>query len=387
MTDGPHTPEAALGAAGATVETFTPKSPTRGRAFGRLRLLSLADAASAPPRHYLLKGLVAPGELSLWWGAPKCGKSFLLLRLGYGLAVGRRMFGRRAKPCRVLYVAAEGEGGFEGRLLALREALGDAGDAFQYIAQPTIVGLPGTDLSDLITAALKMRADMVVLDTLARTFGEGDENTAKDMGGFIAACDRLRAETGAHVAVIHHGRKDGGSSRGSGALLGAADLIVRVEKGAEGKPSRAIVEAAKDDADGDELAFRLRVIDLGRDEDGDQRSTCIAEEAEAGANSAKSLPALASAALGALTSLVFAEGQPVPSGDSMPLNTRGIREDRWREECEARRLSFAETQQSRSRVFRKAAQQLREAGQIATRGGWVWLLLPQSSADERHDAP
>ena len=77
--------------------------------------MTLADAASAPPRHYLLRGLIAPGELSLWWGPPKCGKSFLLLRLAYGLALGAGMWGRKAKPCRVLYVAAEGEGGFRRR--------------------------------------------------------------------------------------------------------------------------------------------------------------------------------------------------------------------------------------------------------------------------------
>jgi RecA-family ATPase len=77
-----------------------------------LRVLTIADAPSAPPRVYLLHGLMAPGELSVWWGAPKCGKSFLLLRLAYGLALGTGMWSRAAKPCRVLYVPAEGEGGF-----------------------------------------------------------------------------------------------------------------------------------------------------------------------------------------------------------------------------------------------------------------------------------
>src|SRR5689334_4037203 len=139
--DGSVNPEEALRDAGAQEETFAPRPPPRGKPFGRLRVLTVMDARVAPPRHYLLPGLIAPGELSLWWGAPKCGKSFVMLRLAYGLALGIGMWGREPpRPCRVLYVAAEGEGGFAARLLALADELGDAGSDFRYIAQRATVG-------------------------------------------------------------------------------------------------------------------------------------------------------------------------------------------------------------------------------------------------------
>jgi hypothetical protein len=372
--DGNHDPEAAFRAAGAREERFAASAPARGKPYGRLRVLTLADAASAPLRHYLLRGLIAPGELSLWWGPPKCGKSFLLLRLAYGLALGAGMWGRKAKPSRVLYVAAEGEGGFAARLLVLREDMGDAGEAFRYIAQRATVGPPADDLEDVIAAARDMGADVIVLDTLARTFGEGDENAAKDMGGFVASLDRLRAETGAHIAVIHHGTKEGGSARGSGALVGAADLIVKVSKGAEGEPNKATVEAAKDDADGAALAFRLRLVDLPPGEDGEPRQTCVAEEAEGDGRNHKSLSKQQREALRTLADLIVTEGQPLPAGALMPDNTNGVREDRWRAECDARRLSMAEDQKNRDRVFRRAAGDLRDAGEVAMREGWVWIL-------------
>jgi hypothetical protein len=57
--DGHHSPEAALRAAGAREGRFTPELPARGMPFGRLRVLTLADATSAPLRHYLVKGLIA----------------------------------------------------------------------------------------------------------------------------------------------------------------------------------------------------------------------------------------------------------------------------------------------------------------------------------------
>jgi hypothetical protein len=372
--DGAHDPEAAFRAVGAIEERFTPPAPLRGKPYGRLRVLTLADAAAAPPRRYLLRGLIAPGELSLWWGAPKCGKSFLLLRVAYGLALGLGMWGRKAKPCRVLYVAAEGESGFAARLLMLREALGDAGDAFRYIAQRTTVGPPADDLEDVIAAARDMGADVIVLDTLARTSGEGDENAARDMGGFIASVDRLRTETHAHVAVIHHGTKEGGSSRGSGALVGAADLIVKVSKGADGGPNTATVEDAKDDADGAALAFRLRLVDLPPGEDGEARQTCVAEEADGAGYRRKPPNGQARDALKTLADLILTEGQPIPPGALMPENMKGVRENRWRAEYDARRLSLAEDQKDRDRVFRRAAKALRDAREIGMRDGWVWML-------------
>lgn len=372
--DGHANPEGAFRASHAREERFGPKPPPRGKPFGRLHVLTLADARGAPPRRYLLPGLIAPRELSLWWGAPKCGKSFLMLRLAYGLALGCGMWGREpGRACRVLYVAAEGEGGFAARLLALADVLGDAGDAFRYIAQRTTVGPPGTDLANVIEAAKDMGADVIVLDTLARTFGEGDENAARDMGGFVAAVDDLREATGAHVAVIHHGTKEGGSSRGSGALLGAADLIVKVTRGTgEGEPNRATVEAAKDDADGAALAFRLRAVALPPAPDGAERRTCIAEEAEGAGASRKSLGRVAENALRFLLDLMAKEGAALPAGPDYPPGLRGVSLARWRAECEARRLSTADEAKDRARVFRKASADLRDAGRIAMRDDWVW---------------
>lgn len=376
MMDGHHDPEAAFRRAGAREERFTPPPPPRGKTFGRLHVLTLDDAANAPVRNYLLRGLIAPRELSLWWGAPKCGKSFLLLCLAYRLALGLGMWGRAAKRIRVLYVAAEGEGGFAVRLLALRDALGDAGEAFRYIAQRATVGPPSEDLADIIAAALDMRADFIVLDTLARTFGEGDESVTRDMSGFVASVDKLREGTGAHVAVIHHGTKEGGSSRGSGALMGAADLIVKVSKGAEGEPNAAKVEGAKDDADGDVLPFRLRLVDLAPGPDGEPRRTCIAAEADSEADTArrKPLPKQTRDYLTALANIILEHGEPLPAGEMMPTRTKGVQEDAWRAECDARRLSMAKTEKDRDRVFRRAAADLRDAGEIGMRDGWVWLV-------------
>ena len=350
------------------------------RQYGRLRVHSVAEILNAPPRAYLLQGLFAVAELIVLWGAPKSGKSFLALRLAYGLALGLGMWGRKApRPLRVLYVAAEGAGGMGARLRALREALGDDEGRFAIIAQPAQIGPPCEDAETLREAAKAHAADLVIIDTLARTFGDGNEDAAQDMGQFVAECDAIRHETGAAVVVVHHGAKaeDAKTPRGSGALMGAADLILQVKKGAEGAPSVAIVQAAKDDEDGAEMPFRLEVVTVGEREDGTPLETCIAEEAEPGrpGGGGAKLPPAARKALDCLQDMIAeGRGEPLPSGTGWPeaRGLMGVKVEAWRAECDTRGLSLAEKAENRRRAIGDAMTKARQAGAVGVRDGIAW---------------
>lgn len=269
-------PEVMMGALGGT----TIRPPMM---FGKVRVHSMADIGDAAPRGYVVKGLMSPGEMSVWWGPPKCGKSFLLLHIAYAIAQGRTVFGRRVKACPVLYVAAEGEAGLAGRLRAIRDAMGPA-PLLHLIAQPVDLFRKDGDLESVKAAAMDKRigARVIFLDTLARVMAGGDENAPQDMGALITNIGVLRSCTSAHVAVVHHGTKNpnGGTPRGHGSLIGAADLVVEVAKGVNGTRS-ATVTAAKDDPDGAAMAFALGVVDMGTDADGDPITTCIVHEADA----------------------------------------------------------------------------------------------------------
>ncbi len=241
-----------------------------------------ARRAALPERAYLLKGLLSPGELSVWWGPPKCGKSFLLMSIGYAIAQGRNVFGRRVHKARVLYLACEGRSGLRGRIEALHARHGDTHD-FVVIAEPLdLRGTGGTDA--LLEIIPRAKFDLVVVDTLNRVMAGGDENSSADMGAVIRNLDHIRAETGAHVAVIHQGTKTGtGGPRGHGSLIGAADVIVEIAKTEDGGRSATVTDA-KDDASDKAMGFVLEVVELGADADGDARTTCVVVErgAEAG---------------------------------------------------------------------------------------------------------
>ena len=72
---------------------------------------------------------------------------------------------------------------------------------------------------------------LIIIDTLARTFGGGDENKQNDMNAYVSAVDRLKKATGAHVMIVHHsGVHENARERGSNVLRGAADTVIKVER-------------------------------------------------------------------------------------------------------------------------------------------------------------
>jgi RecA-family ATPase len=237
-------PDAKLRAAGVV---FTQATPQRGRRFGRLQLLSDADALTAPPREYLLDGILGCGEFSLWWGAPKAKKSFAMLHIARAIAQGRSVFDREVQQCPVVYVAAEGGTGLPKRILALQRRHGPA-PGFYYIAQRIDLHDPKANLSALIEAAQTIGAGLIVLDTKHRVTPGADENSSRDGGIFSSHVDLIREETGAHVAVIHHAGRNGEHPRGSNSLDAAIDTNIRLS--AQGDTVTAIIEEAKDDPDG-----------------------------------------------------------------------------------------------------------------------------------------
>ena len=71
---------------------------------------------------------------------------------------------------------------------------------------------------------------LIVVDTLARSMPGGDENSSQHMGRLVEQADLLRKSLHATVLLLHHPTKAGGTERGSGALRGAAETLITLEK-------------------------------------------------------------------------------------------------------------------------------------------------------------
>lgn len=198
----------------------------------RIRILDIDELENLPPPTWLVENVVTESGFSILWGRSGALKSWVALDIAMAVACGAPWHGRAVKPGLVVYLAAEGAHGLGSRAYAWRRLkAGDSRPRFKLI--PHSVALPGDDLAPLIEAVLGLeeRPRLIVLDTLARTFGRGDENKQADMNAYVDAADTLRAETGAHVMVIHHsGVHEDKRERGSNVLRGAADTVIKVHR-------------------------------------------------------------------------------------------------------------------------------------------------------------
>ena len=162
------------------------------------------------------------------YGKPGHGKSFVALDWAGCVSVGWMWQGRVTMQGPVLYVIAEGVTGLRQRVRAWEDCADiRTGVAFLPVAVQLLSAL---DLAALIEVARELHPVLIVVDTQARVTVGADENSARDMGEFAAAAERLRQATGACVLFVHHESRAGENMRGSTALEGAAATIARVTK-------------------------------------------------------------------------------------------------------------------------------------------------------------
>jgi hypothetical protein len=199
----------------------------------------------------------------------------------------------------------------------------------------------------------------------------GNENSPEDMGAYIANCDKIREATGAHVLVIHHSPKHNNNTpRGHSSLFGAVDVLIRIEKRQTGNV--ATVEASKDDEDGWEIGFSLKVVDVGFDEDGGKITSCavvIGEEAPAKIE--KPLTGNKALAREALINTLGRHGQLSSGYSDIADGTRCTPVELWRIEFYAIKEGNLEAKQ---RAFNRALSGLRDMKYLDLRDDFVWLI-------------
>jgi hypothetical protein len=228
-------------------------------------LLTDAELEAVPPPEYQVAGIIVLESNVFIYGPPGSGKSFLAIEISRSIAAGRRALGLRTVQGPVVYIAAEGgTRGFAKRLRAWTAANNDGAlvPDFWVVSRPVPMLDAGAvaKFIDDVGAKVGPRVGMFVIDTLARCTGGGDENSASDMGRFVAACDDLRATFGATVTSIHHsGKAADAGMRGSTALHGSADTELRVGKDQAGVITVTCTKQ-KDDDPPAPLRLRLEVV-------------------------------------------------------------------------------------------------------------------------------
>jgi hypothetical protein len=250
----------------------------------RYRLLSGLDLSLLPPLRWMVRGILPLEGLAALYGPSGAGKSFLVLDIAAAVAGGQHdWFGRKVTQRPVTYCALEGESGMGKRVTAWTEHHNrPVPGALRFMAQPFDL-LASGDVIDLAKAVqvASGAGGLVIIDTLNRAAPGADENSSVDMGNLIAAAKRLQDLTGGLVLLVHHTGKDASKGlRGHSSLYAALDGAIEVSR-ADGRREWGVAKS-KDDETGQVHAFRLEVVTVGFDDDGDEVTSCVVVADDAG---------------------------------------------------------------------------------------------------------
>lgn len=218
----------------------------KSKTFGMFHALSMPELMEKtfPMRPTVIEGLLPAGTYLLA-GAPKIGKSFLVLQLAYQVSIGEPFLGFSSRQGTVLYLALE--------------------DTYERL-QKRLAQMTERDSPDLVLSILADTLDeklleqldeflfefpetvLVIVDTLQRIRGRTPDN-----GSYAADYDtiaKLKAFADHHgiaLLLVHHTRKEGAEDifhtiSGTNGILGAADGALILHK-ASRTSGEAVLEA------------------------------------------------------------------------------------------------------------------------------------------------
>lgn len=338
-------------------------------------LLTAEDVTALPPQRWRVKGVLPEKGFGVIVGASGSGKSFVTIDQAASIASGRDWHNHRCSPAPVVYVCLEGEAGLAQRLQAYRQRHGtDACKGMHFVTAPFRLLNPG-DVDELARIILDAggAGAVVYIDTLNRATPGADENSSQDMGRIIAAAKTLQTKLGGLVMLIHHlGKDQSKGMRGHSSLFAALDAAIEVSRDGEFRAWHTA--KSKDGADGGEKhPFRLEVVNLGMDEDGDPITSCVVVPDGGGLRKAKRLTPPQKAALEALREACDEHGT---------IDGRAHVDD-WRNAFYRREKG--DSLEAKKKAFQRARHALEDGGFVSAAGDVYQIEDPFALAPTQRD--
>ena len=223
------------------------------------------------PADWLIEGSLEANTMGLMFAPPASFKSFVAVDIAACIATGKQWHGHDVKQGAVFYIAGEGKEGLKRRFRAWEIA--NEVDTlpyplFQSSEAADILNISSvTKLTRLITEICKESGEkpkLIIIDTLARNFGGGNENDTRDMNMFIRHIDAIRATWECTVLVVHHtGHASSDRGRGSSALKAALDSEYQIKRDGDSNVVTVNCTKMKDAEPPKPLNLELKGVDLG----------------------------------------------------------------------------------------------------------------------------
>jgi hypothetical protein len=225
------------------------------------------------------------------YGEPASGKSLVAIDWAARIATGTQWIDAKVKRDSVVVLAGEGHNGISRRLKAwqLKHGVSLDGAGLHVSSAGASLDTP-QGLGDVVNALDDLpNVGLLIIDTMHRNFS-GDENSASDVGAFIANIDALRNRYGCTVLIVHHsGHGSDKRARGSSSLKAAVDTSYRLDL--NGVNRQLVCDKNKDAEPPKAKGFALEVIDLNgwHDDEGQTLTSVVLTPQDAPANRDKPL--------------------------------------------------------------------------------------------------
>jgi hypothetical protein len=350
----------------------------------RFQITWFDDVDQSTAKEEILHGVLGAGDFSLFVAKPGTGKSVLVGDIGCHIAAGMDWHGRKVKQGLVVFFAAERKKLTERRVAAWRKKHGVKNIPFVVVGGKLDLT---TGLIDAKTLAMTIKAleaksgfqcVLIILDTVTRTFGPGDQHQSRDMQRYVQSVDELNRATNAHIAAIHHSPWNDDRGKGAIDLDGAIDVsfVVTVKGSGLAKVFTLSCTGANDGEEGPVTSFRLESVALGTDADGKPTTAPVVVQADVVVCDGSNLKGNTAKALESLERAIQEHGEVPPDGsvgfpDGVPTVTR----DQWRGQFygDAKAKEPNVPDNTLKQRFTRATVDLIESERVAATGERVWL--------------
>jgi hypothetical protein len=230
------------------------------------------DDIQDEPVEWLIQGILPALSFSALYGPPGSFKSFIALDMAEAIATGRPWMGNSIdQQGAVLYLCGEGFGGMGARIKACQLHHDTPKGAPIYVVRHQLnLRSSQEDFNALIFAVVQLvettgiEFKLVIIDTLARAFGGGNENDSDAMGSFTISMGKIQEFLKCALMVLHHSGKDTTKGlRGHSSLLGAVDTQLEILRFEEQPKGIISLTKQKDGQDGIRIGFEMVEVEIG----------------------------------------------------------------------------------------------------------------------------
>ena len=307
----------------------------------RFQITWFDDVDRSTAKEEIVHGVLGAGEFSLFVAKPGTAKSVLVGDIGCHIAAGLEWHGRKVKQGLVVFFAAERKKLTERRVAAWSKKHGVKGIPFVVVGGKLdlTTGLIDAKVLAATIKGLEEKSGhacvLIILDTVTRTFGPGDQHQSRDMQRYVQSVDELNRVTSAHIAAIHHSPWSDDRGKGAIDLDGAVDIsfVVTVKGTGLAKAFTLSCTGANDGEEGVVTSFRLESVALGTDDDGKVTTAPVVVQTDVVTSDGSNLKGNSAKAFDSLERAMREHGECPPDGSpGFPEGVMTVSRDQWRDQ-------------------------------------------------------